>query len=188
MRTTSSSQSESKRFHVLFARGEHRDRSFIQLRTSSAVLLSKLCHQQSRRVSRATRWSPTRHATHGRAPGTQAFGQALLAEMEGGSSFQQVPKPVPSCATAEGSGTPVSSFTHKAVDWSSEHTGLDEPCIPRPTTAGIEPLTSMSTNWPAPTIRGKAVTQVLSGAAYDSLPPLQRAIRKPLKEQKCCRV
>ena len=93
-------QSESKRFHVLFARGEHRDRYFIPLRTSSAVLLSKLCHQQSRRVSRASRWSPSRHATPGRASGTQAFGQALVAQLESRSSFQKVSKSVPSCATA----------------------------------------------------------------------------------------
>ena len=105
--------------------------------------------------------------------------------MESRSSFQQVPKPVTSCATADRAGTPVSfSLTHKAVDWSSEQMGLDEPCIPRPTTAGSEPLTSMSTNRRAPTIRGKAVSRVLSGAAYDRLPPLQRAIRKPVKEQK----
>ena len=40
----------------------------------------------------------------------------------------------------------------------------------------------------APMIRGKAATRVLNGDAYDSLPHLQRAILKPLKEQKCYRV
>ena len=153
---------------MLFARWEHRDRASIQLRTSSAVLLSKLCHQESRRVSRASRWSLAQHANHGRATGTQAFGHDLVAQMESRSSFQQGPKPVTSCASADRAGTPVSfSLTHKAIDWSTEHTGLDEPCIPRPSTPGMEPLTRMTTNRRAPTIRGKAVSRVLSGAAFD---------------------
>ena len=66
--------------------------------------------------------------------------------------------------------------------------GIDGPCIPCPTIAGSEPLPSLSTNRRAPMIRGKAATRVQRGAAYESLPPLQRAIRKRLTEHKCYRV
>ena len=153
------------------------------------MLFSKQCHQQSRRVSRASIWSPTLHASHGRAPGTRAFWKAVLGQMESRIPFQQVPMPVPSCETADRAGAPVRfSVTHKAVDCSSEHKGSEQPCILRPTTDGSGPLPSMSTNMRAPTIRGKAATRDLSGAAYDTLTTLQRAIRKPIKEQKCCRI
>ena len=99
-------------------------------------------------------------------------------------------KAVPSTANVERAGTPVSfSMTQKAVDWSSEHTMIEQPCIHRPTVVGREPLPSMSKTRRAPTIQRNAATQVLRGAAYDSLPALQRAISKPLvKEHKCYQV
>ena len=105
-------------------------------------------------------------------------------------SFQQVPKTVPSSATAERAGTPVSFLLiRNASVWPSQQRGTDQPSIPRPTAAGSEPLKSMSTNRRAPKFQGKAATRVLTGHAYDSLPPLLRAISKPLvKEHKCYQV
>ena len=70
MGTTISTESESNRFQELFASGAHRDRAFLP---------------PSRLVS-----SAIRQETHGRAPGTQDFRQAFVAQIENRSSVQQV--------------------------------------------------------------------------------------------------
>ena len=55
-------------------------------------------------------------------------------------SFQQVPKTVPSSATAERAGTPVSFLLiRNAGVWPSQQTGTDQACSPLPTAAGSEP-------------------------------------------------
>ena len=134
MRTTSSAQYESKRFQVMFASAAQRDRDLIPA---------------SKSVS-----SGVRNESHGRAPGSQAFGEAFVAHRDNRSSFQQVPKPVPWSAADEVEGTPVSfTLNRKAGPWKSDETGTEQPCIQRPTTAGSGGLPSLSTNRRAPPIQ-----------------------------------